>query len=164
MSWQLRLSERLAPAQTARGDRRSGRGDRKRGPREVAGRSGSRPLGFVVVKVTVTHDIGADAAPPDPSDPSDDVAEVVSKLIQFDTTNTGELETTQGEAACARWIAEQLAEVGYETEYVESGAPGRGNVFARLAGADRSRGALMIHGDLDGVPAEPGDWGGAPVC
>jgi acetylornithine deacetylase/succinyl-diaminopimelate desuccinylase-like protein len=89
---------------------------------------------------------------------SDDVVEVVSRLIRFDTTNTGEPETTQGEAECARWVAEQLAEVGYQPEYLESGAPGRGNVFARLPGADRSRGALLIHGHLDVVPAEPADW------
>ena len=89
---------------------------------------------------------------------SDDVVEVVSRLIRFDTTNTVEAETTKGEAECARWVAEQLADVGYETHYVESGAPGRGNVFARLAGANRSRGALMIHGHLDVVPAEPADW------
>ena len=90
--------------------------------------------------------------------PSDDVAEVVGRLIQFDTSNTGEPETTKGEAECARWVAEQLAEVGYEPEYVESGARGRGNVFARLAGADSSRGALLIHGHLDVVPAEAADW------
>ena len=89
---------------------------------------------------------------------SDDVVEVVSRLIRFDTTNTGEPETTQGEAECARWVAEQLAEVGYQPEYLESGAPGRGNVFARLQGADSSRGALLIHGHLDVVPAEPADW------
>ena len=93
-----------------------------------------------------------------PSNPSDDVVEVVSRLIRFDTTNTGELETTQGEAECAHWIAEQLAEVGYQPEYVESGAPGRGNVFARIKGADSSRGALLIHGHLDVVPAEPAEW------
>ncbi len=93
-----------------------------------------------------------------PSNPGDDVVEVVSRLIRFDTTNTGELETTPGEAECARWVAEQLAEVGYQPEYVESGAPGRGNVFARLEGADRSRGALLIHGHLDVVPAEPAEW------
>ncbi len=89
---------------------------------------------------------------------SDDVVEVVSRLIRFDTTNTGEPETTQGEAECARWVAEQLAEVGYQPEYLESGAPGRGNVFARLPGADNSRGALLIHGHLDVVPAEPAEW------
>jgi acetylornithine deacetylase/succinyl-diaminopimelate desuccinylase-like protein len=111
------------------------------------------PAGLAVVgKVTVTVETEV------PSNPSDDVVEVVSRLIRFDTTNTGEPETTQGEAECARWVAEQLAEVGYRPEYVESGAPGRGNVFARLEGADRSRGALLIHGHLDVVPAEPADW------
>ncbi|WP_077089033.1 M20/M25/M40 family metallo-hydrolase [Mycobacterium rhizamassiliense] len=94
----------------------------------------------------------------DPNHSSDDVVDVVSRLIRFDTTNTGEPETTQGEAECAHWVAAQLAEVGYEPEYLESGGPGRGNVFARLAGADRSRGALLIHGHLDVVPAEPAEW------
>src|SRR5262245_33702804 len=103
----------------------------------------------MVGKVTVTV----------PTDTSvDDVVEVVSRLIRFDTTNTGELETTLGEAECARWVSDQLQDVGYTVEYVESGAPGRGNVFARLAGEDRSRGALLIHGHLDVVPAEPAEW------
>ncbi len=93
-----------------------------------------------------------------PNHPSDDVVEVVSRLIRFDTTNTGEPETTHGEAECAHWVAEQLAEVGYQPEYLESGEPGRGNVFVRLKGADSSRGALLIHGHLDVVPAEPADW------
>lgn len=93
-----------------------------------------------------------------PNSPSDDVVEVVSRLIRFDTTNTGEPETTRGEAECAQWVAEQLAQVGYAPKYVESGAPGRGNVIARLAGADSSRGALLIHGHLDVVPAEPAEW------
>ena len=88
----------------------------------------------------------------------DSVVELVSRLIRFDTSNTGELETTKGERECAEWVAAQLEEVGYETVYVESGAPGRGNVFARLPGADTSRGALLIHGHLDVVPAEPADW------
>ena len=90
--------------------------------------------------------------------PGDEVVDLVSKLIRFDTSNTGELDTTKGEAECGRWVAGQLEEVGYETEYVESGAPGRGNVFARLAGADSSRGALLVHGHLDVVPAEAADW------
>jgi acetylornithine deacetylase/succinyl-diaminopimelate desuccinylase-like protein len=90
--------------------------------------------------------------------PEDEVVELVSTLIRFDTSNTGELETTKGEAECARWIQQQLEEVGYTCEYVEAGAPGRGNLFARLAGADRERGALLIHGHLDVVPAEAADW------
>ncbi|MEE3850338.1 M20/M25/M40 family metallo-hydrolase [Gordonia sp. LSe1-13] len=89
----------------------------------------------------------------------DEVVDIVSRLIRFDTTNTGEPETTKGEEECAKWVAQQLEEVGYTTQYVESGRPGRGNVFARLAGPpDSDRGALLIHGHLDVVPAEPADW------
>lgn len=87
-----------------------------------------------------------------------EVVDLVSALIRFDTSNTGDLATTKGERECAQWVAAQLQEVGYETEYVESGAPGRGNVFARLKGSDPTRGALMLHGHLDVVPAEPADW------
>jgi acetylornithine deacetylase/succinyl-diaminopimelate desuccinylase-like protein len=89
--------------------------------------------------------------------PEDEVVDLVSSLIRFDTSNTGEPETTKGEAECAHWVAAQLEEVGYETEYIET-APGRGNVFTRLPGADPDRGALLIHGHLDVVPAEPADW------
>src|SRR5438309_5112905 len=103
----------------------------------------------MVGKVTVT-------VPPE--SPIDDVVDVVSRLIRFDTTNTGDLATTKGEAQCARWVAGQLEDVGYDVEYLESGAPGRANVFARLEGAESSRGALLIHGHLDVVPAEPAEW------
>ncbi|ETA06455.1 hypothetical protein V525_13420 [Gordonia alkanivorans CGMCC 6845] len=88
-----------------------------------------------------------------------EVVDLVSRLIRFDTSNTGEPETTKGEEECAKWVAQQLEEVGYTTQYVESGRPGRGNVFARLAGPpDSDRGALLIHAHLDVVPAEPADW------
>jgi acetylornithine deacetylase/succinyl-diaminopimelate desuccinylase-like protein len=102
----------------------------------------------VVDKVTVSQPLNA----------VDEVVGLVRALIRFDTSNTGELATTKGEAECAGWIAEQLEEVGYQTEYIEAGAPGRGNVFTRLKGADSSRGALMLHGHLDVVPAEASDW------
>jgi acetylornithine deacetylase/succinyl-diaminopimelate desuccinylase-like protein len=96
--------------------------------------------------------------PGDAVSAEDAVVDLVSALIRFDTSNTGDPATTKGEALCARWVGEQLEKVGYETTYVESGAPGRLNVFARLTGADSSRGALMIHGHLDVVPAEAADW------
>lgn len=88
----------------------------------------------------------------------DEVVELASELIRIDTTNTGDPSTVVGERAAAEWVAEKLAEVGYETTYVESGAKGRGNVIARLAGADRERGALLVHGHLDVVPADPSEW------
>ena len=94
----------------------------------------------------------------DAPDAISEVVGLVSELIRFDTSNTGDPATTKGEEECARWVAARLEEVGYETEYVEAGAPGRGNVFARLRGSDPDRGALMIHGHLDVVPADPADW------
>ncbi|RJQ75181.1 M20/M25/M40 family metallo-hydrolase [Pseudonocardiaceae bacterium YIM PH 21723] len=88
----------------------------------------------------------------------DEVVDLTSDLIRIDSTNTGDAQTLVPERAAAEWVAEKLSEVGYDITYVESGAKGRGNVFARLPGADSSRGALMMHGHLDVVPADAGEW------
>jgi Acetylornithine deacetylase/Succinyl-diaminopimelate desuccinylase and related deacylases len=90
--------------------------------------------------------------------PADEVVDLVSALIRIDTSNTGDPETVVGEREAAEFVAEKLAEVGYEPEVIESGAPRRDNVFVRLPGADPSRGALLVHGHLDVVPAEPSEW------
>src|SRR5262249_36938521 len=132
-SWQLRLSDSPARAQPS------------------SWVCTNPAAGAVVGKVVVTGQT-------DVSNNSDDVVDFVARLIRFDTTNTGDPETTNGEAECAQWVAEQLADAGYQPEYLESGAPGRSNVFVRLEGAVRSRGALLIHGHLDVVPAEPAEW------
>jgi acetylornithine deacetylase/succinyl-diaminopimelate desuccinylase-like protein len=95
---------------------------------------------------------------PDTSVAEEEVVGLASELIRIDTTNTGDPATVVGERAAAEYVAEKLAEVGYETTYVESGAPGRGNVVARLAGSDPSRGALLVHGHLDVVPADASEW------
>src|SRR3954451_17552139 len=88
----------------------------------------------------------------------DEVVELASQLIAIDTTNTGEPDGTVGEREAAEYVAGKLSEVGYEVEVLDSGAPGRSNVFCRLPGADRERGALLVHGHLDVVPAEPSEW------
>ncbi|MCE0764690.1 M20/M25/M40 family metallo-hydrolase [Pseudonocardia kujensis] len=88
----------------------------------------------------------------------DEVVELCSDLIRIDTSNTGDPETVRGEKEAAEYVAAKLTEVGYEVEVLDSGAPGRTNVFTRLKGADPSRGALLIHGHLDVVPAEPSEW------
>ena len=88
----------------------------------------------------------------------DEVVDLAADLIRIDTTNTGDPETVVGERAAAEYVAEKLGEAGFETTYVESGAPGRGNVVARLPGADRERGGLLVHGHLDVVPADPREW------
>ncbi|GAA5108128.1 M20/M25/M40 family metallo-hydrolase [Haloechinothrix salitolerans] len=97
--------------------------------------------------------------------PSPDIAAVaeeavtlVSELIQIDTTNTGDPDTVVGERAAAEYVAAKLTEVGYEIDYVESGAKDRHNVIARLPGADPTRDALLIHGHLDVVPADASEW------
>jgi acetylornithine deacetylase/succinyl-diaminopimelate desuccinylase-like protein len=87
-----------------------------------------------------------------------EVVELASELIAIDTTNYGDPYAVGTEQPAAEYVAAKLAEVGYETTYVESGGRGRGNVFARLAGADPSRGALLIHGHLDVVPADASEW------
>jgi acetylornithine deacetylase/succinyl-diaminopimelate desuccinylase-like protein len=87
-----------------------------------------------------------------------EVVELASELIRIDTTNTGDPATVVGERVAAEFVAEKLAEVGYETTYVESGAARRGNVIARLAGAEPGRGALLVHGHLDVVPADAAEW------
>jgi acetylornithine deacetylase/succinyl-diaminopimelate desuccinylase-like protein len=88
----------------------------------------------------------------------DEVVQLCSELIRFESVNTGDPDTIgDGEAQAARYIQDKLEEVGYETIYVES-VPGRGNVVCRLEGADRVRGALLIHGHVDVVPADPAEW------
>ena len=89
---------------------------------------------------------------------AEEVVTLASELIAIDTSNTGDPSVPGTERAAAEYIAAKLAEVGYEATYVESGARGRGNVVARLAGADPSRGALLVHGHLDVVPADASEW------
>lgn len=88
----------------------------------------------------------------------DEVVGIAADLIRIDTTNTGDPATVVGEREAADYVVGKLVEVGYEVERVESGAPGRDNVFARLPGADPGRGALLVHGHLDVVPADPSEW------
>ncbi|MGI9092438.1 MAG: M20/M25/M40 family metallo-hydrolase [Mycobacteriales bacterium] len=88
---------------------------------------------------------------------ADDVVELCSELIRIDTTNTGDPETCAGERAAAEYVAGRLDEVGIDSVILES-EPGRANVVARIAGADRSRPALLVHGHLDVVPASVGEW------
>ncbi|MFG1607678.1 M20/M25/M40 family metallo-hydrolase [Actinoplanes sp. NPDC049265] len=92
------------------------------------------------------------------TDAEDEVVGLASELIAIDTTNTADAGGPGTERPAAEYVAGKLSEVGYDVTYVESGAPGRGNVIARLAGADPSRGALLVHGHLDVVPADPSDW------
>lgn len=87
----------------------------------------------------------------------DEVVDICRDLIRIDSTNTGDPATVVGERAAAEYVAEKLVEVGLEPQIIES-TPGRASVVARFAGSDPSRSALLLHGHLDVVPAEPSEW------
>src|SRR5438067_10773846 len=91
------------------------------------------------------------------TDPVEEVVQLCRDLIRIDTTNTGDLATCAGERAAAEHVAGLLDEVGLVPEIREA-APGRASVVARFEGADPSRGALLVHGHLDVVPADPDEW------
>jgi acetylornithine deacetylase/succinyl-diaminopimelate desuccinylase-like protein len=82
----------------------------------------------------------------------DEVVELCSDLIRIDTSNP-----TSDERAAAEYVAGKLAEVGIEPTVLES-EPGRASVVARVEGSDPGRPALLVHGHLDVVPADPAEW------
>src|SRR3954447_16051060 len=91
----------------------------------------------------------------------DEVTGLCRDLLRIDTSNTGDPRTTAGERVAAEYVAEKLTEVGIEVGIHES-APKRANLVARIPGADRSRGALLVHGHLDVVPADAAEWSVPP--
>jgi acetylornithine deacetylase/succinyl-diaminopimelate desuccinylase-like protein len=88
-----------------------------------------------------------------------EVVAFAADLIRIDTTNRGGGDCRERPAA--EYVAGRLADAGLEPVLLES-APGRANVVARIEGADPSAGALLAHGHLDVVPAEPADWARHP--
>ncbi|MET9435115.1 M20/M25/M40 family metallo-hydrolase [Streptomyces sp. NPDC006551] len=85
----------------------------------------------------------------------DEVVTFTSELIRIDTTNRGGGDCRERPAA--EYVAERLAATGLEPVLLER-TPGRTNVVARIEGTDPSADALLVHGHLDVVPAEPADW------
>ena len=84
-----------------------------------------------------------------------EAVEMCQELIRIPSVNLGEGDGD--ERAAAEYVAERLAEVGLEPTILQS-APRRTSVIARFEGADPSRGALLMHGHLDVVPAQADDW------
>jgi acetylornithine deacetylase/succinyl-diaminopimelate desuccinylase-like protein len=86
----------------------------------------------------------------------DEVVELAGDLIRIDSSNYGD-GSGPGEREAAEYVAAKLTEVGLEPDVFES-ADRRTSLVVRWAGEDRSRPGLLIHGHLDVVPAEAGDW------
>lgn len=93
----------------------------------------------------------------DPTESSlDETALIARDLIRFDTSNYGDGKA-KPEREAAEYVAAKLRDLGLEPELIDSD-PGRTSVVARVAGEDRDRGALVVHGHLDVVPAIAGTW------
>lgn len=89
-----------------------------------------------------------------------EVVPLIQDLIRIDSTNFGD-DSGPGEAAIAEYIQASLQEVGIDAERFETTSSKRQGVYARIAGRDSSRPALLLHGHIDVVPAV-GDWTHAP--
>ncbi len=89
-------------------------------------------------------------------DPQEEVVELCRDLIRFESVNDG-TGRGKGEREAAEHVGALLADVGLEPQLFES-ERNRTSVVARVEGEDRSRPALLIHGHLDVVPAEPKEW------
>lgn len=94
--------------------------------------------------------------------PLSETASIARDLIRFDTSNRGEGDANP-ESDAAAYVSRYLEQLGLAPVTIES-APGRASVIARVAGADASLPALVLHGHLDVVPADPANWSVDPFA
>jgi len=87
---------------------------------------------------------------------SEESVTILRDLIRCASVNDG-TGGGKGEREAAELVAGLLAEVGLEPTVLES-ARNRTSVVVRIEGEDPSRDALLVHGHLDVVPAEPKEW------
>ena len=85
-----------------------------------------------------------------------EVLEICRDLIRIDTSNYGD-GSGPGERKAAEYVAGSLAEVGIDTEIIESES-GRASVVAQWGNRNSDRPGLLIHGHLDVVPAFADQW------
>lgn len=93
-----------------------------------------------------------------PVAPADDVVALCRDLIRIDTTNTGDPDTTVGEADAAQYVQARLQEAGWAPERFATSSGTRQGVVLRIPGTDPARPALLLHGHLDVVAADAADW------
>ena len=85
----------------------------------------------------------------------EEVANLLSELIQIDTTNPPGNETK-----AAKYLAEDLKKDGFKCELFES-APNRGSVVSRLKGTGEKPNLILLS-HLDVVAANPKEWSEPP--
>lgn len=84
---------------------------------------------------------------------------IAQDLLRIDTSNFGGVDGAN-ERPAADYILGKLIEAGYREEEIQliESAPGRASVILRIPGTNRDRGALIVHGHTDVVPAKAEDW------
>ena len=83
-------------------------------------------------------------------------AAIARDLIRFETVNFGG-GRSKGETEAAEYVAAKLEALGLTPQLYDS-EPGRTSVVARVPGRDPERPAMVLHGHLDVVPADPANW------
>ncbi|MBO1902541.1 M20/M25/M40 family metallo-hydrolase [Leucobacter weissii] len=91
-----------------------------------------------------------------------ETARIARDLIRFDTSNRGGGDANP-EAEAAAYVSDYLRALGLEPITIES-EPGRASVIARVEGGEPELPALVLHGHLDVVPADPANWSVDPFA
>ncbi len=91
-----------------------------------------------------------------------ETARLARELIRFDTSNRGGGDANP-EIEAAEFVADYLRALGLDPEIVES-EPGRASVVTRVPGSEPELPALVLHGHLDVVPADPANWSVDPFA
>jgi len=113
-----------------------------------------RPRGAPAAWLTLATLVFAARAPcagPDWKQIGEETADLLADVIRVDTSNPPGNETP-----AANLLAHKLAAEGIAAEVFES-APGRGNLYARLAGQGGAHPVILLS-HLDVVPADPTGW------
>ena len=92
----------------------------------------------------------------------EDTARIARDLIRIDTTNWGQ-GRAKSETEAAEYVEAELASMGVSSSLIDS-EPGRTSLIARIPGANPERPALVVHGHLDVVPADPANWSVDPFA
>ena len=106
--------------------------------------------------------MASSSAVPQPSAQLDETAEIARDLIRIDTTNYGE-GRAKGEREAAEYVEAKLAALGLAPQVFEPAAR-RTSVVARVPGRNPRKPALVLHGHLDVVPADPRNWSVDPFA
>jgi acetylornithine deacetylase len=80
------------------------------------------------------------------------VTDVLTRLVQIDSSNPALTPGAPGEAAIAAYLADEMAALGLDVS-VDEVQPGRPNVVGRRAGSGQGR-SLMLNGHVDTVGVE----------